>query len=143
MVEVKVQEFSLVLSFWLVNLPHKLSCQHHFALCFCGKQINELDGTVSIQDVIQVYVEGDFCHFRRARHFDHFIQAWLLPKDWHWAANLNMRKQEFAVANEDLLGLHLITHVSKVIDAAGVVPSASSEMTTARHKRQHYGDSPN
>jgi len=54
-----------------------------------------------------------------------------------------MRKQEFAVANEDLFGLHLITHVSKVIDATGVVPSASSEMTTAGHKSQHYGDSCN
>jgi len=49
-----------------------------------------------------------------------------------------MRKQKFAVTNKDLLSLHLVTHVSEVVDATRIVPSTSSEMTTAGHKGQDY-----
>jgi hypothetical protein len=72
MVEVKIQEFYLIFSFWLVNLPNELSGQHDFSLCFYRKQIDNLDGTISIQNIIQVNIEGDFSHFRRARYPDHF-----------------------------------------------------------------------
>ncbi len=53
-----------------------------------------------------------------------------------------MRKQEFAVTNKDLLSLHLVTHVAEVVNATGIVPSPSSEVTTAGHKGQHYRYSP-
>ena len=72
MVEVKIQEFYLIFSFWLINLPNKLCGQHDFPLCFYRKQIYNLDRTVSIQNIIQVYIEGDFSHFRRACYPDHF-----------------------------------------------------------------------
>ncbi len=53
-----------------------------------------------------------------------------------------MRKQEFTVTNKNLLSLHLVTHVAEVVDATGIVPSPSSEMTTAGHKGQDYRYSP-
>ena len=53
-----------------------------------------------------------------------------------------MRKQEFTVTNKNLLSLYLVTHVAEVVDATGIVPSPSSEMTTAGHKGQDYRYSP-
>jgi hypothetical protein len=99
MVEVKVQEFDLIFSVWLVHLPHILSGQHDFPLRFYSKQINDLDRTVRIQNIIQVNIEGNFSHFWRARYPHHFGDAALLPKNRYWAANLYMRKQKFAVTN--------------------------------------------
>ena len=137
-VEVKVQEFDVVLEVALVNLSHVLSGDAHFTGCFVAKEINYVNGPVCLDDIVDVGAEGLLRHLRVARDNDLFHDAFLLPEDGHGASYLYVAEQESAIDNEDLLSLALVTNIALIVNAASVIASTSSRVHPA--SQQSYND---
>ena len=71
-------------------------------------------------------VKSLLSHLRVPSDGDIFHDALLLPKDRDGTPNLNMAEEESVIDNKYLLSLHLIAHISFVVNPTSVVASTSS-----------------
>jgi hypothetical protein len=95
--EIEVQKFDMLFQITFIDLPHVFLCNSHFSCRFVSQEVDDINWSICLDDVVDVETECFFCHFRVARNCNIFQYALLLPKNRYGATNLNMTEHKLVI----------------------------------------------
>lgn len=89
-VEVKVQKLDVLFKVTFVHLTDILFCKAHFSDSLVTQEVDNVDWTVGLNNVVDMDSEGLFCHLRVTSDHNIFHDSFLLPKNGNRSSNLDM-----------------------------------------------------